>query len=157
MIGTDGLQIELGDTAKYRCSCCDKESRTVHGFLSDSTGQTSVYFAGYTQGHPEKRLNVVLSVGGWGEGTSPSDRRAIPLKVAIVDDRLTFAFPRAEDSPWYGEEFLGEMVESGDLSDEDRLRSEVLARFVIANDPRVARYIKGGSQRNQRIRRAGKN
>lgn len=138
------LAIELGEVAKYRCPCCEKESQTVHGFLYDRTGATSVYFAGYTHGHSERRANMVLSVGGWGEGTTPADRRAIVLQVYSLDRELVFTFPPAETSPWYGKDFLGRMLRPEELSDEDRMRYRGLASVAVQKDPRVSGYLEQG-------------
>jgi hypothetical protein len=139
-----GFGIELGDVAKYQCPCCERESETVHGFLYDSTGATSVYFAGYTHGHPERRANLVLSVGGWGEGTTPADRNSIALQVVSGGKGLTFTFPPAETSPWYRKEYLGTMLSPDRLSMEDRVHYRGLASVVVEKDPRVAGYLARG-------------
>lgn len=138
------LDIELGEVAKYDCPCCKRESETVHGFLYDATGATSVYFAGYTHGHPERRANMALSVGSWGEGTTSEGRKAIALQAFSIDRAVIFAFPPAETSPWYGKDFLGKMVSPEELSEDDRVRYEHLARIVVARDPRVAGYLENG-------------
>lgn len=111
--------------------------------MYEDGGATAVYFAGYTHGHPVRRANMVLSVGGWGEGTGPKDRRAIAMQVANLGDDLVFTFPEADSSPWYGEDFLGTMSEPDELSDDDRVRFEELARSAVEQDPRVARYLTG--------------
>jgi hypothetical protein len=136
------LAIELGEVAKYRCPCCERESETVHGFLYDRSGATFVYFAGYTHGHPERRANMVLSVGAWGEGTTPADRKAIALQVYSVKRGLVFTFPPAETSPWYRKEFKD--VAPEELSDEDRVRYRDLAKAAVQKDPRVAGYLEQG-------------
>lgn len=135
------VSIELGDAAKHHCPCCQLESETVHGFLYEDGGATAVYFAGYTHGHPVRRANMVISVGGWGEGTGPADRRAIALQVSNAGDELVFTFAEAEGSPWYGDDLLGKMSEPDELSDDDRVRFEQLVRSAIEQDPRVAGYL----------------
>ena len=82
------VNIELGDAAAHDCPCCGKKSETVHGFLYGRDGATSVYFAGYTHGHPERRANMLLSVGGWGEGTTEADRRAVALQATAEAGRF---------------------------------------------------------------------
>ncbi len=138
------LAIDLGDTATHQCPCCGRESTTVHGYLYDETGETSVYFAGYAHGHPERRANMVVSIGGWGEGMMPADRKSIALQVVFDGRSKKFVFPAAETSPWYGEEFLGQMKEATQLSEGDRLRFCELARVATEKDPRVAWYLEHG-------------
>jgi len=144
MANGSGLSLELGDIATHQCPCCGRESNTVHGFLYDDTGETSVYFAGYAHGHPERRANMVLSVGGWGEGTTPSDRESVALQVVVDGRSKVFVFPAAETSPWYGETFLGQMRAPEQLSEDDRVRFRELARIAAEKDPRVAAYLERG-------------
>jgi hypothetical protein len=138
------LDIELGDMATFSCACCQRDSATVHGFLYDTSGTTSVYFAGFTHGHPERRANLVLSVGGWGEGTTPADRTAIAPEVYATNGHLAFGFPVAENSPWYGKEFLGRMVSPSELTADERERYQDMAKVVVEKDPRVADYLERG-------------
>jgi hypothetical protein len=140
----EDLSIELGEAAAYQCACCGRQSETVHGYLYDESGATSVYFAGYTQGHPERRVNVALSIGGWGEGTTPSDREASALQVLADDHGRQYVFPPAETSPWYHEAFLGRMKSPDQLSREERARLQELAKAAVEKDPRVASYLARG-------------
>jgi hypothetical protein len=137
-----GMHIELGDIATYQCPCCGQQSETVHGYLYDDTGETIVYFAGYTRGHLTRTANLVLSVGGWGEGMGPEDRHAVPLVITQPGHSLIFV--DAEVSPWYGETFLGEMRDHKTYSDDERETYLNLAKAAIALDSRVADYLSHG-------------
>jgi hypothetical protein len=139
-----GLTIELGDAATYSCPCCMRESETVHGFLYDDAGETAVYFAGYTHGHTVRRANLALSIGGWGEGTTPADRRSVALQVSANAEGLTYIFPPAETSPWSSEELLGTMLNPEQVSEEDRALCRELARTAVEKDPRIAEYLARG-------------
>jgi hypothetical protein len=138
------LNVELGEIATYQCSCCGGESETAQGFLFDDTGETTVYFAGYTRGHPVRRANLVLSVGGWGEGTTPQDRRAIAMCVAPSSNGRSFTFPLAESSPWHGQQFLGAMLQPENIPIDERRRYEKLATVAVEKDKRVAHYLAHG-------------
>lgn len=144
-MGNDGVEIELGGMSRHECPCCKLDSYTVHGFLYEKTGTTSVYFAGYTYGHQKRRANLVLSIGDWGEGTTPAHRKAIAMQAFLDDQAITFTFPHAKTSPWYGEGFLGTMSSPEQLSAQDRAHSQELARAIVEKDPRVAGYFEHGS------------
>lgn len=135
-----GMHIELGDVATYQCPCCGQQSETVHGYLYDDTGDTTVYFVGYTRGHLTRGANLVLSVGGWGEGMGPDDRHAVPLVVTWAKPGESLIFVDAETSPWYGETFLGEMRDHKYYSRDERETYLNLAKAIIALDSRVADY-----------------
>lgn len=105
MEATD-LAVELGALAKHSCSCCGRESETVHGYLYDESGTTTVYFAGYTYGHHERRANLLLSVGAWGEGTAPTDRIAIAMQVIRIATGWSSHFPQPKHRLGTGKKFL---------------------------------------------------
>lgn len=138
------LEFEPGEVATHTCACCGMDSDTVHGFLYGPGGETTVYFAGYTRGHPERWASMVLSVGGWGDDTPPADRRAIPLQVHAFEGDLRFIFVPAEASPWNGEEVLGAMASVDELTDDDRARYRSIAQAAVKQDPRVAAYFDHG-------------
>jgi len=134
------LEFEPGEVAVHTCACCGMDSETVHGFLYGPGGETTVFFAGYTRGHPERWASMVLSVGGWGDDTTPADRRAIPLQVHVFEGALRFTFVPAEASPWNGEEILGAMASVDDLTDDERARYRSIARAAVQLDLRVAAF-----------------
>jgi hypothetical protein len=136
----DDLRIELGDLASFSCPDCGRDSATVHGYLYDINGETSVYFAGFTHGHPERRANMLVSLGGWGEGKTAEDRIAIPLQVWFANGDVKFTLSPAEESPWYGEAFLGRMLEPAEITPAYHAIAVRLAGAAIEKDSRVAAY-----------------
>ena len=145
MNSTAGLRIELGEVATSKCTCCGRNAETVHGYLYDDEGETAVYFAEYTHGHPQRRAKMVLSPEGWGEGKEPEDRRAIPVEAAFeADGGIEISFPAPKDSPWRGEEYLGKMIDPEKLSVQEREMFRQLVLAAVENDPRIAVYRKNG-------------
>jgi hypothetical protein len=138
------LGIELGDTTHFSCPDCGRSSETVHGYLFDPAGDTAVYFAGYTPGHSERRANMVVSAGGWGEGMEPEDRTAVALQATFDGGGVEITFPPPRTSPWFGKDFLGKMRDPGGLSEDDHRVYRTLALAAIEKDPRVAAYRKTG-------------
>ncbi len=139
-----GLGVELGETAQFACPCCGRNSDTVHGFLYTPSGETCVYFGGYTHGHPERRANMLLSSGGWGEGNDSEERIAVGLQALFDGPDPTFLFPPVEKSPWFGQDFLGRMLAPEELVASEKARYRRLALFAIENDPRLDGYRNNG-------------
>jgi hypothetical protein len=142
--GQTDITLEIGGVATHDCPCCGRRSETVHGFLYRPDGATSVYFAGYTLGHPERHVDMLLSVGGWGEGTTPADRQSIALQAIAKDDGVTFTFPSPETTSCFDNQkrgFLGEMRSPEELSTDDRRHLTGQAEIALAQDPRVASYL----------------
>ena len=53
---------------------------------------------------------LLVSAGGWGEGSSGSDCAAVGLRCRIVESRTEFMVVDAESTPWGNEELLGEKL-----------------------------------------------
>jgi len=143
-INPASASVETGDLATYVCPCCGQESETVQGYLFDETGATAVYFARYTRKHAEQHANMVLSIGGWGEGMTADDRHAIAIRILSDNQGLSFEFPSPETSPWSEETFLGCALVAGRLSDEERQHYRELATIVAAKDSRLASFLYRG-------------
>lgn len=135
------IEIEPAETASFKCPCCGRDSETVHGFIYAQDRSTSVYFAGYTYGHADKYVNFVLSIGGWGEGTTPSDRKSVAMRAISSKNELSVSFPDPETSPWNTTEFLGQMLNPDDLSEDDKLLCQTLAHAAITKDNRIYNYL----------------
>lgn len=133
------LSLEPAGESVFDCRCCGRQSTTVHGYIWDEAGRTTVYFAGFTDGHAERSANVLLSVGEWGEGTTGDDRHVVVLHaksstdVDVVDPSV---WPSAPD-----EALLGKTIDHSALSDADVDYVRDLARFALRNDPRTRAYL----------------
>jgi hypothetical protein len=131
-VGT--LTLEPAGTSTRRCECCDAESTTIHGFLYDASGETCVYFAGFTENHAAPEVNLLISLGGWHAGGSPEQRHAVPFRLSIVNGRESLEVVAAATSPWNGEQFLGTMMGAEQTSSAMQATAMELAEFATAKD-----------------------
>jgi hypothetical protein len=134
------LVVEAAGEWTHNCPCCGRKSETVLGFIYDGP-TTVVYFAGSTLGHQPAHVNAVLSVGGWGEGTSPSNRHAVVVIVHGSKNLPSIDFPPPSTSPWFGEPELGRALTPEEMMDDDFAYCQQLMQAVLLEDPRVARFL----------------
>ena len=138
------LSIETAEQTFHGCPCCGAVSETIHGYLFDDTGATVVYFAGYTPEHQEQAADLILSVGEWGEETSPDERQTVAAQLHTTTEGVVVVFSDPQASPWFGETFLGRPLLSETFSMYDRQYYSSLLSFVAAKDPRLSRYLSYG-------------
>ncbi|MBJ6127709.1 hypothetical protein [Microvirga splendida] len=134
------------------CDCCGRRTIRVNGFVDRQGWACAVYFAVWTEGHiQEQGLDVIISVGGWGEGMSHHPRHLIALRC-----RVTGGFPQfmildpvehgiAKD--WATEEtkFLGTLVSREEaLHHPDMKEVFRLAEHIIYNDQRINAALRDG-------------
>lgn len=110
------IEIELEEPEKTKCECCDDTSVWLTRFVSEDGDALAVYHTGFTEGHPERGMVGVISLGDWGGGDGDD--------ASIPDSRVAFAFDLrlneenffnvmitdASESHWNGQDILGKML-----------------------------------------------
>lgn len=141
---SDILTIEPdGEGAHGPCPDCGHNTRSVWGYVSNEVGARAAYFIRWTDGHRERGAQLIVSIGGWGEGTLPSDRIAFGIECR-VDTGPSFMLVNADELPWGDEEFLGaKLTRAGALSHP--LKPEVfdILDALVAQDPRFRAFLDG--------------
>lgn len=136
---TSVLTLELGpEDPPTKCVCCGKTSRIVHGFVYRNGDAYSVYYAGWSEGHPDRGVTMAIAIGEWAEGSSASERVSMGLEARATETQIQFTVLNPEQSPWHKMDLLGEM-----LSREQALKHPALkeifevAEHVVRDDARV--------------------
>jgi hypothetical protein len=135
------LTIEHGKETVGRCGHCGKVSHTIRGFVSNETGPYAVYFAGYTEKHEDGIGTLIISLGNWGEGATPDDRRAVLLRVR--GRKMEMMVGDADDSPWTDIEVLGRILSRDEALKNPRIKDYYhVADHIVAEDERFTRYFR---------------
>ena len=79
MTEEDIVRADFWNESAGHCDCCGKQSKTVWGDLSDSSGTKAVYFVHWTVDEPEHPPNFDLILGPWGDGAAAEDRVLVSL------------------------------------------------------------------------------
>ena len=69
----------------------------------------AVYYAKYSDNHPERIGQVALSIGKWWEGTAPDDRTAFALRSGPEDYEVMVC--DSATSSWKDVDILGTMLD----------------------------------------------
>ncbi len=114
------FRIELGAETTPICSCCGSLSHVLRGFVSDERGARAVYLAGYTEKNPDHFGTLLISLGGWGEGATPAQRKAILILVRNIEGKPQFMVGSAADCRWGDVSMMGRIMERPEaLADPD--------------------------------------
>jgi hypothetical protein len=79
MSDEDIVRANFWNESTEHCDCCGKQSKTIWGDLTDSSGAKAVYFVQWTVNEPGHMPNFDMVIGPWGDGTSPADRVLVSL------------------------------------------------------------------------------
>lgn len=134
------ITLELGKAAEPRtCHCCGKDSHVVQGFIYEDGKAHGVYYARWSEGHPEEGVRLAVALGEWGEDWWPVDCYAVALEVQqSVTQPPRFQVLSPERFSWGETEFLGRRLSR----DEALARPELphlfqVAEHVVRDDSRV--------------------
>lgn len=110
-------EIELSDPSAARCDCCGGLTVRLTRFAYRDGDAFAIYYAAYTNNHPDNELAMLVSLGEWGEGSEPPQRAAFYCRVRPTSDSYEVMLGDAEHSTWGTVEIIGQK-----LSREDALR-----------------------------------
>jgi hypothetical protein len=134
------ISIEFEEPHRNICECCGEATIALTRYVSDDGGAHAVYFASFGEQHG-KEVKLVVSIGEWGDGSSPTARWAFPLVLWDDGDQFGVALTEPETSPWKDESFLGEML-SREKALEHPLIKEVfhLTDHIVEDDLEIRRF-----------------
>lgn len=105
------LTLEQGEESMpTACECCGRYSRTVHGFVYRNDDAYAVYYAGWSEGHPERGVTMAIAMGEWGDDSDASDRVSVGVRAFASSSEIHFSILDPEESPWSRTDLLGDMI-----------------------------------------------
>jgi hypothetical protein len=102
--------IELSDPSTFRCDCCGGLTVRLARFVNHDQSAFAVYFASYSTNHEDNELHMLVSLGKWGEGTTPADRVAFLCRVRPMDGSYGASLGDAARSAWSDAEIVGKKL-----------------------------------------------
>lgn len=104
----------------------------------------AILYALYVTSHADKRAAAVVSLGHFGEGTTPQDRVAFPMQARPQGEGIQLTLTDAAQSPWQDEETLGRTLGREEAAAHPWLDDAYeLAGHVLQNDMPLVRYLRG--------------
>jgi len=137
------LRLEVGEPPEARpCECCGATSRTAHGFVYRDGDAYAIYYAGWSDGHPERGASMAVAVGEWAEGSSPADRVSVGVRAIPTPSSVDFTVLNPDESPWGETPLLGKMLGRDQALAHPAL-AEVMdvAEHIVRDDARVRSFL----------------
>ena len=89
------------------CDCCGGRTTSLTRFVYNDGDAYAVYYAKYSNNHPEHVVVATVSLGEWGEGSTPEQRVAFALELRANDNEYKVGLINAEFSPWQNAKTIG--------------------------------------------------
>lgn len=104
---TSPYEIEFSVPASARCNCCKGLTTRLTRFVYRDDDAFGIYYAAFSNSHPDHQVDMLVSLGDWGEDSTPSDRAAFYCDVLLSEGSYQVMLRDAATSPWGDAEIVG--------------------------------------------------
>jgi len=134
------ITLEFSDSdAIATCSCCGRKSPSVVGWVYRDGDAYAAYYAGWTEGHVDGNVSLIIGIGPWDDAHTPADRRSFGLECWEADGEIRFGIAEPSESRYGDARVLGTMLSrDAALGDPDLPEVFHVAEHIAQDDPRVA-------------------
>lgn len=134
------IEIEFEPPSVSICECCGAVTTRLTRYVTEDGGAYAVYYACLADDQPDD-FKAAVSVGMWGEGSTPADRTAFALRLWQNDAQFGVTVEDAADSPWRSVEMLGRMLDRSEALAHPRLKDVFhITDHIVADDPEVRAF-----------------
>lgn len=103
-------RIEMSDPTASHCECCSGLSVRLTRFVYRDGDAFAIYYAAYSNNHPENLLSFLVSIGEWGEGCQPDQRASFFCQVRPAKRSYEVMLADAAESPWGDAALIGQKL-----------------------------------------------
>jgi hypothetical protein len=121
--------IEFTDPAISRCECCGARRVRLTRFVTRNGSAFAVYYASYSNDHPEQELAMLISLGDWSDEADPSRRSAFLCRVRATDP-YEVMLGDASTSLWSNVSVMGRLL----TREEARAHSDKATAFAVLDE-----------------------
>ena len=123
------------------CQCCGGTTTWLTRFVYSDGDAFAVYYAAFSDEHPEREIKIAVGIGEWGDEATPDERRSFALLMRETDTEFAVTVTDAAESPWRGSEIIGPMLDRKEALAHPRI-SDVfhITDHMITDDPEIRAY-----------------
>ena len=89
------------------CQCCGGLTTSLTRFVYKDNNAYAVYYAKFSNNHPERVVVATVSIGEWGEGSTQDQRVAFALELRASETEYQVGLIDAQFSPWQDAKTIG--------------------------------------------------
>ena len=93
------------------CECCGGTTTSLTRFVYKDGDAHAIYYARFSNSHPDRLVKATVSIGEWGEGSNSARRVAFALELRAGPANYEVRVCDAATSPWAETVLLGPMLD----------------------------------------------
>jgi hypothetical protein len=142
------FDLEFDDPNYGICDCCGNKTISLTRYVSRDGEARAVYFAAFTEGHPERRVQVSASLGIWGENADPATRVTFVFEIWSDDQKINVGIIDGKHSLWFQESgIFGRFLSRGEALVHPWI-DEVfsISDAIVDKDRPIREFLEGEAQ-----------
>ncbi|MCA1621580.1 MAG: hypothetical protein LC795_20370 [Acidobacteria bacterium] len=127
--------------ATTRCECCGGTTTRLTRFVNRDGDAFAVYYAMFSDDHPEREILLAVGLGDWDDEAPPEDRRAFALVMRSGEEAYEVTVVDAAESPWRDSAILGRMLDRDEALAHPWIEDVFhITDHMVKDDPAIKSY-----------------
>ncbi|MCB1025817.1 MAG: hypothetical protein KDB79_15585 [Acidobacteria bacterium] len=140
------IEIELTEPNESDCECCGGTTTNLTRFVYKEGDAYAIYYATFSNNHPEASVTGVISIGGWDTDDIPEDRVAFPFRIWESKDDFNVGLTSVADSPWNHVKILGKMLDREEALSHPWINEVFhITEHITDDDPVIKKFFNHNS------------
>ena len=120
------IRIEEGESSDLApCTDCGKRNIAAWGFVSKKSSPCGAYYANWSEGHPDRGVQILLGLGSFADGSTSGQRKMIAIDCRMGTDRPQYM-----------------VMDASKIKLDDDTLGKGLSRDEMLNDPLKNEFFK---------------
>jgi hypothetical protein len=143
------ITIEFEEPTTEKCDCCGGVTTRLTRFVYKDGDAFAVYYAMFSDKHPDREIKVAIGMGEWGEGSTPDERKAFAVKIRDGGTQYEVMVVDADESPWQDAEILGRMLDREEALEHPWIEEVFhITDHLVEDDAEIKAYFEGQQEAN---------
>lgn len=124
------------------CECCGGRTTALTRFVYCDGDAYAIYYARFPNNHPDRVVVATVSLGEWGEDSTPEQRVAFAVELRAAKNAYQVGLIDAERSPWHEAKTIGRTLNRDEALAHPRLREAFhVIDHMVADDLPIREYL----------------
>jgi hypothetical protein len=128
------------------CECCGGHTTALTRFVHSDGDAFAIYYVRFSDNHEDRVVVATVSIGEWGEGSTPEQRCAFVLRLWPSGENHNVTVLDAADSPWRHVTLIGRTLDRAEALAHPLLEDVFhITDHMVSEDAPLRDYLEGGS------------
>jgi hypothetical protein len=126
------------------CKCCGGRTTSLVRFVYSDGDAYAIYYAMFSGNHPDRIVVATVSLGEWGEHTTPEQRVAFAMELRSTENEYQVSLIDSDQSPWRDSRVIGRTLDREEALTHPWVKDAFhVAEHMAAEDGSIRSHLNG--------------